>query len=223
MKKISLFIIALLSFIVYIPNTLAINYYDSVNVTTIFEEDIDIDNIKQIEIAYADETGYTKYFMLQKENNFEHFLESVPVGNITIEYGVVDNDTIGYYNLTSELNVEGNIANMVIYVSLQNNEKTVNEIPSEIKEILTPNSNYSAYNNSTSNIEDNPDIEISTTIKTTKSIKEENEIKEQEKEENKKKHDRKSNIIGIIMYSTLGIVILIAGLYATIKIIKANK
>ncbi len=220
MKKIFLLIIIWLSGIIFIPNTLAINYYDNVEVTTVFDESIEIDDIKQIEIAYVDATGYTKYFILKKENNFEYTLENVPVGDdISVEYGVVDNDYIGYYNISSELNVEDNTANLVILVTITNNEKNSN-IPEEIKEMLESSSNYNDVSDE-NDLDDN--IEITTTQVKTTSKEEEKEKEKEQEEKEQEEHNKKSNMIGIILFSTIGLVLLIAILYATIKIIKANK
>lgn len=216
--------------IVFIPNIYAISYYDSVTIKTSFSEEIDLDKIEKIEIAYADQTNYTKYITLLKENNFESELESIPTGDIKVEYGIVNDDTIGYYNVSADVydNFDNTIE-IIVNVSLQNNQRN-EELVDDVKKDLMESNNVNSFNNNTNNTNnsnDNDDVDISenntnkTTTTSKKDLEKQEEIRKQE--EKKAANRKKSNIIGIIMFSIIGITIFVAIIYATIKISKANK
>lgn len=227
MKKIVLIICLLFSAFAFIPNSYAINYYSSVSFKTSFAEEINLDTIEKIEIAYVDQTNYTKYLMLTKENNFESILENVPIGEINVEYGIVNDDTIGYYNVSADVyDNYDNTIDVVININLQNNQKN-EELSEEVKKELSTSINTgNNTNKDPSNSNENEDIDVSgSTTKTTTTIR--NEQKEQEeirkKEEKKAANRKKSNIVGIIMFSIIGITLFVAIVYASIKISKANK
>lgn len=227
MKKIGLLICLFLSAIAFIPNSYAINYYSSVKFKASFAEEINLDSIDQIEIAYVDQTNYTKYLILTKENNFESTLENVPVGEINVEYGIVNNDTIGYYNVSADIyDNYDNTIDVIVNINLQNNQKN-EELAEEIKNELSTSNNSGSFKETTTNSSENDPIDVSegNTTKTTTTIR--NELEEQEEirkqEEKKAANRKKSNIVGIIMFSIIGITLFVAIVYATIKISKANK
>lgn len=229
MKKLLMIFCLVIGLFLFIPNSYAINYYDSVNFKTAFAEEINLEEITKIEIAYADQTEYTKYLMLTKENNFESTLTDVPIGNILVEYGIVNNDVIGYYNVTAEVyDNYDNTIDIVVNVTLQNNIKNEDLIDGLKKEIV-PSSNYTGQTTTNKVDADNQESEeidisnSSTTTTTTKKIVEEDEEAAQKKAEEKALNRKKSNIIGIVMFSIIGIVIFVGAIYASIKISKANK
>ena len=137
------------SIVAFIPKSYAINYYSSVNFNTAFAEEINLEGIEKIEIAYADQTNYTKYLILTKENNFESTLLDVPVGEINVEYGIVNNDTIGYYSVSADVyDNYDNTIDVVVNITLQNNSRN-EELNEEVKKEL----NTSISTNGTKNEE----------------------------------------------------------------------
>lgn len=225
MKKILLLICLIFSAIAFIPNSYALSYYDSVIIKTSFAEEINLDEIEKIEIAYADQTNYTKYITLYRENNFEGVLENIPVGTINIEYGIVNDDTIGYYNVSADVydNLDNTI-DIVVNVSLQNNQKN-EEIFNEEKKNLMDSTNVKNENKDVNNSSDNEEIDISdsTTTKTTTTVKNDLEEEIRKREEKHAINRKKNGYIGIIMFSLIGLAISVAIIYATLKISKANK
>lgn len=225
MKKVSMLICLFLLTIVFIPNCYAINYYTSVSVKTAFSEEINLEEINTIEIAYADQTNYTKYITLTKDNNFGTQLENIPVGPINVEYGIVNDDTIGYYNVSADVyDNYDNTMEIIVNVSLQNNTKNENVV-NDLQDKIVPSTNASNVNkNDHSSHKEETDIsEDKTTTSTTNKviIDEEEELKKQEAK--KAANRKKSNIIGIVMFSIIGIVFGVFIIYAAIKISKANK
>lgn len=210
----------------FIPNGYAINYYDSVKFKAAFSEEINLEEIKEIEIAYVDQTNYTKYLILTKESNFESILKEVPNGTINVEYGIVNNDTIGYYNISADVyDNYDNTIDVIVNVKLQNNVKN-EEIKDDVKKDIIPsgnssNSSSTTTSNSTGSTTVSSNNNAKTTTKSSVRVEDEEEIRKQE--EKKIANRRKSNLAGTILFSIIGLTVLIAGIYAAIKISQANK
>ncbi len=226
MKKIFMFLCLAISFFGFRANIYAINYYSAVNFKTSFSEEINLEEINKIEIAYADQTEYTKYLMLLKDNNFESILTDVPVGDFSVEYGIVNDDTIGYYNVRADVyDNYDNTLDVVVNITLQNNPKN-EDLTGDLKTEIVPSTNQIKPSNGTTTAVSDEEIDISdstTTTSTTNKVDIKEEEEQQKREEEKRQNRKKSNIIGIMMFSTIGIVIIVAGIYAAIKISKANK
>lgn len=235
MKRIFFITIFMIGFVLFTPNVLATSYYDGVHVKTSFEESIDLDEIEEIEIHLEDATEYSKDYILEKENNFELTIDDVPVGPYKFIYGVVIGDEIGYYSVSANVNIVS-AANLVeVSVTVEKaGEKTTSSkrlTQEEIDKIkgTTTNNSTKKVDDDTGEIiigDDNNDendqsndSEEKTTIPA-----EIEEARKKEEEENRKKEERKRNsLIGKIMFSIIGIVLLGLICYAAIKISNANK
>ena len=235
MKRIFFITIFMIGFVLFTPNVLATSYYDDVYVKTSFEESIDLNEIEEIEIHLEDATEYSKDYVLEKENNFELTIDDVPVGPYKFIYGVVIGDEIGYYSVSANVNIVS-AANLVeVSVTVEKaGEKTTSSkrlTQEEIDKIkgTTTNNSTKKVDDDTGEIiigDDNNDEndqsndnEEKTTIPA-----EIEEARKKEEEENRKKEERKRNsLIGKIMFSIIGIVLLGLICYAAIKISNANK
>lgn len=235
MKRIFFITIFMIGFVLFTPNVLATSYYDDVYVKTSFEESIDLNEIEEIEIHLEDATEYSKDYILEKENNFELTIDDVPVGPYKFIYGVVIGDEIGYYSVSANVNIVS-AANLVeVSVTVEKaGEKTTSSkrlTQEEIDKIkgTTTNNSTKKVDDDTGEIiigDDNNDEndqsndnEEKTTIPA-----EIEEARKKEEEENRKKEERKRNsLIGKIMFSIIGIVLLGLICYAAIKISNANK
>lgn len=235
MKRIFFITIFMIGFVLFTPNVLATSYYDDVYVKTSFEESIDLNEIEEIEIHLEDATEYSKDYVLEKENNFELTIDDVPVGPYKFIYGVVIGDEIGYYSVSANVNIVS-AANLVeVSVTVEKaGEKTTSSkrlTQEEIDKIkgTTTNNSTKKVDDDTGEIiigDDNNDendqsndSEEKTTIPA-----EIEEARKKEEEENRKKEERKRNsLIGKIMFSIIGIVLLGLICYAAIKISNANK
>lgn len=228
-------IIAIISLFVLIPNIYAINYYNSVNIKTVFEENIDVENIESIEVVLEDSSEYSKEYLLEKDKNFSLNLENIPSGPIYFRYGVVNNDEIGYYNVSADINLNEQlgIAEVVVTVVLQNNEvrQHVTLTPEDIEKINGSSS-------TTNKINDDQDEDSEVIIDDDDRSEEKNdknknneevsdeikEAREKEARDKEKAETRKKNkIIGRILFSIIGIFLLIAIIFVAIKISRANK
>lgn len=241
MKKILFAItIFIFSLFIYLPSTYAINYYESVTIKTVFEEDINTDEIEWINVVLSDSTEYSKEYLLEKDKNFELNVENVPVGPYKFSYGVVNDDEIGYYRVSGEISIDENLKNVevTIIVSLQNNKKYNDiEINEETKNELvgnsTSNSKTTTKKANTSDVEledDDEDDEDADIIigeeeeKEEKSEEQKTSEKDEEEIEKEKEEKRKrNNLIGKILFSIIGITLLVIGIFVAIKISRANK
>ncbi|MCH5167612.1 MAG: hypothetical protein J1F35_06980 [Erysipelotrichales bacterium] len=237
MKKLLLSFLVLIIFsFIFIPNTYAINYYSSVNIKTAFSEDVDIERIEWIEVHLEDSTEYSKEYYLEKDKNFTLSLENVPVGPYNFRYGVVNDDQIGYYKVSSDIviNEETNIVDVTILVTLQNNEThtkvTLNndEVSNIVGNNTTNNNNNSAVNEDEENEviigddeEENSEQTANDEEKLTDYIVQEREKEQLEIEKAKKR--KRNSLIGKILFSIIGLVLLIGGLFVAYKISVANK
>lgn len=235
MKKIIFITIFIIGFVLFTPKVLATSYYDSVNVKTSFEESIDLNEIEEIEVHLEDATEYSKDYILEKENNFELTIEDVPVGPYKFIYGVVIDDEIGYYSVSATVNIisTANLVDVLVTVEKASEKTTpskrlTQEEVNRIKGTSTKNPTESenddtgeiiiGENNNDKNEQSN-DNEEKTTIPA-----EVEDARIKEEEENRKKEERKRNsLIGKIMFSIIGIVLLGLICYAAIKISNANK
>lgn len=235
MKRIFFITIFMIGFVLFTPNVLATSYYDGVHVKTSFEESIDLDEIEEIEIHLEDATEYSKDYILEKENNFELTIEDVPVGPYKFIYGVVIGDEIGYYSVSANVTIvsEANLVGVSVNVEKASEKTTSSKrlTQEEIDKIkgTTTNNSTKKVDDDTGEIiigDDNNDendqsndSEEKTTIPA-----EVEEARKKEEEENRKKEERKRNsLIGKIMFSIIGIVLLGLICYAAIKISNANK
>lgn len=233
MKKAFIFmILAFFSVLIYIPNAYAITYYEDVTIRTAFDESININNIEWIEVFIEDSTEYSKSYILNKYNNFTLNVDDLPIGQLIFQYGVVNDDEIGYYRVSADINIynETKKADVYVIVTLQNNQ-VYERIPlteEDVNNIIGSNTNEdeTLKDNNNKNDEiiigkneseknDSEEEEIPDEIKEAR----EKEKLEQKKEENRKK----SNMIGRIMFSIIGIILAMGIIFVAIKISRANK
>ncbi len=232
MKKKLIFIITLIfTFLCFQGYANATNYYNEVIVKTTFEDNIDLNAINEIEIHLEDATEFSKDYLLEKDKNFELAISDVPVGPYKFMYGVVIGDNIGYYSVLASVNIDENNSSVQVLVNVTESNKNNNTslTQEEIDRITNGNSVSTTTkvvdsgDNSGLIIEDE-NKEEEKEEKTTTIPKDIEEARKKEQQEEKRKQNRaKNNLIGKIMFFTIGIALLIVIIYATIKISNANK
>lgn len=102
MKKILSILIILIS-IVGINSVYGLSYYDSVNITAVFSEEVDPFLIDTITVSLGLPTEEEKIVELKQTENFSIDVSEIPKGNVEFLYGIVDDDRL------SEYTVSGNI------------------------------------------------------------------------------------------------------------------
>ncbi len=240
MKKIFLLII---SVFVFIQPVYAARYYQNVAIKASFSEEVNLSDIKTIEVVFEDASEYSKSYILKKENNFELNLENIPVGPFILRYSIVNDDVIGYYSAQAEVteNELQNSLDVMVTIALQNNKKNTtddNKISNLIDQInkKTPSNslnngatNTTTSSNNSSGIiiddEDSSDDDNETdhdpNYKPTNPIA--NSGSDEKRQEERAKNRQKSNLIGTIMFSIIGVFLLFGVIITSIKFIKANK
>ncbi len=236
MKKIFLTFTFVFTFFSFYGNVNAINTYNQVNVKTAFEENIDLEKIEEIEIHLEDATEYSKDYILEKSNNFELTISDAPYGPYQFVYGVVIGDKIGYYNVSAEVNTLNDDNSLEVLVSVTTNkntttnktltEESINRIVGSVTQTTT--TKVTENDNAGIIIDDETDhddsglsVEEETTTTVSKDVE---EARKKEKQEEKKIETRKRNsLIGKIMFSIIGVTLLIGIIYASVKILNANK
>ncbi|MCX4249291.1 MAG: hypothetical protein OSJ65_05970 [Bacilli bacterium] len=236
MKKIFLTFTFVFAFFSFYGNVNAINTYNQVNVKTAFEENIDLEKIEEIEIHLEDATEYSKDYILEKSNNFELTISDAPYGPYQFVYGVVIGDKIGYYNVSAEVNILNDDNSLEVLVSVTTNkntttnktltEESINRIVGSVTQTTT--TKVTENDNAGIIIDDETDhddsglsVEEETTTTVSKDVE---EARKKEKQEEKKIETRKRNsLIGKIMFSIIGVTLLIGIIYASVKILNANK
>ena len=232
MKRKLIFIITFIfTFLCFQGFANATNYYNEVIVKTTFEDNIDLNAINEIEIHLEDATEFSKDYLLEKAKNFELAINDVPVGPYKFMYGVVIGDNIGYYSVLASVNIDENNSSVQVLVNVTQSNKNNNNTSltqEEIDRITSGNSVSTTTkvvdsgDNSGLIIEDeNKEEKEEETTTIPKDIE---EARKKEQQEEKRKQNRaKNNLIGKIMFFTIGIALLIVIIYATIKISNANK
>lgn len=232
MKRKLIFIITFIfTFLCFQGFANATNYYNEVIVKTTFEDNIDLNAINEIEIHLEDATEFSKDYLLEKDKNFELAINDVPVGPYKFMYGVVIGDNIGYYSVLASVNIDENNSSVQVLVNVTESNKNNNNTSltqEEIDRITSGNSVSTTTkvvdsgDNSGLIIEDeNKEEKEEETTTIPKDIE---EARKKEQQEEKRKQNRaKNNLIGKIMFFTIGIALLIVIIYATIKISNANK
>ena len=232
MKRKLIFIITFIfTFLCFQGFANATNYYNEVIVKTTFEDNIDLNAINEIEIHLEDATEFSKDYLLEKAKNFELAINDVPVGPYKFMYGVVIGDNIGYYSVLASVNIDENNSSVQVLVNVTESNKNNNNTSltqEEIDRITSGNSVSTTTkvvdsgDNSGLIIEDeNKEEKEEETTTIPKDIEEER--KKEQQEEKRKQNRAKNNLIGKIMFFTIGIALLIVIIYATIKISNANK
>ena len=232
MKRKLIFIITFIfTFLCFQGFANATNYYNEVIVKTTFEDNIDLNAINEIEIHLEDATEFSKDYLLEKAKNFELAINDVPVGPYKFMYGVVIGDNIGYYSVLASVNIDENNSSVQVLVNVTESNKNNNNTSltqEEIDRITSGNSVSTTTkvvdsgDNSGLIIEDENKEEKEEETTTIPKDIEEARKKEQQKEK-RKQNRAKNNLIGKIMFFTIGIALLIVIIYATIKISNANK
>lgn len=233
MKRKLIFIITFIfTFLCFQGYANATNYYNEVIVKTTFEDNIDLNAINEIEIHLEDATEFSKDYLLEKDKNFELAISDVPVGPYKFMYGVVIGDNIGYYSVLASVNIDENNSSVQVLVNVTESNKNNNNTSltqEEIDRITSGNSVSTTTkvvdsgDNSGLIIEDE-NKEEEKEEETTTIPKDIEEARKKEQQEEKRKQNRaKNNLIGKIMFFTIGIALLIVIIYATIKISNANK
>ena len=232
MKRKLIFIITFIfTFLCFQGFANATNYYNEVIVKTTFEDNIDLNAINEIEIHLEDATEFSKDYLLEKAKNFELAINDVPVGPYKFMYGVVIGDNIGYYSVLASVNIDENNSSVQVLVNVTESNKNNNNTSltqEEIDRITSGNSVSTTTkvvdsgDNSGLIIEDeNKEEKEEETTTIPKDIE---EARKKEQQEEKRKQNRaKNNLIGKIMFFTIGIALLIVIIYATIKMSIANK
>ncbi len=232
MKRKLIFIITFIfTFLCFQGFANATNYYNEVIVKTTFEDNIDLNAINEIQIHLEDATEFSKDYLLEKAKNFELAINDVPVGPYKFMYGVVIGDNIGYYSVLASVNIDENNSSVQVLVNVTESNKNNNNTSltqEEIDRITSGNSVSTTTkvvdsgDNSGLIIEDeNKEEKEEETTTIPKDIE---EARKKEQQEEKRKQNRaKNNLIGKIMFFTIGIALLIVIIYATIKISNANK
>ena len=232
MKRKLIFIITFIfTFLCFQGFANATNYYNEVIVKTTFEDNIDLNAINEIEIHLEDATEFSKDYLLEKAKNFELAINDVPVGPYKFMYGVVIGDNIGYYSVLASVNIDENNSSVQVLVNVTESNKNNNNTSltqEEIDRITSGNSVSTTTkvvdsgDNSGLIIEDeNKEEKEEETTTIPKDIE---EARKKEQQEEKRKQNRaKNNLIGKIMFFTIGIALLIVIIYATKKISNANK
>lgn len=233
MKKIMTLLICLISFFTFSRSVYATNYYDKVNIKATFAENVDMTEIEEIEVHLEDATEFSKDHLLERVNNYEVTLTDVPVGPYKFIYGVVIDDKIGYYSVSATVNInnETNTVDVLVIVETSNiktnnNTNLTQEEVDRIKGSTTTTKKAESTDESVEIIIDDEEYENDSKDEESKTTVPANieEAREKEKEEKKKQETRKrNNLIGIIMFSLIGITILCTIIYAGIKIMNANK
>lgn len=234
MKRKLIFVITLIfTFLCFQGYANATNYYNEVIVKTTFEDNIDLNAINEIEIHLEDATEFSKDYLLEKDKNFELAISDVPVGPYKFMYGVVIGDNIGYYSVLASVNIDENNSSVQVLVNVTESNKKNNNTSltqEEIDRITNGNSVSTTTkvvdsdDNSGLIIEDDNKEEKKEEEETTTVPKDIEEARKKEQQEEKRKQNRaKNNLIGKIMFFTIGIALLIVIIYATIKISNANK
>lgn len=240
MKKIFLLII---SVFVFVQPVYAARYYQNVAIKASFSEEVNLSDIKTIEVVFEDASEYSKSYILKKENNFELNLENIPVGPFILRYSIVNDDVIGYYSAQAEVteNELQNSLDVMVTIALQNNKKNTtddNKISNLIDQInkKTPSNSLNngatntttSSNNSSGIIIDDEDIsdddnetDHDPNYKPTNPIT--NSGSDEKRQEERAKNRQKSNLIGTIMFSIIGVFLLFGVIITSIKFIKANK
>ena len=223
MKRKLIFIITFIfTFLCFQGFANATNYYNEVIVKTTFEDNIDLNAINEIEIHLEDATEFSKDYLLEKAKNFELAINDVPVGPYKFMYGVVIGDNIGYYSVLASVNIDENNSSVQVLVNVTESNKNNNNTSltqEEIDRITSGNSVSTTTkvvdsgDNSGLIIEDeNKEEKEEETTTIPKDIE---EARKKEQQEEKRKQNRaKNNLIGKIMFFTIGIALLIVIIYA---------
>ncbi len=234
MKRKLIFIITFIfTFLCFQGFANATNYYNEVIVKTTFEDNIDLNAINEIEIHLEDATEFSKDYLLEKDRNFELAINDVPVGPYKFMYGVVIGDNIGYYSVLASVNIDENNSSVQVLVNVtESNKKNNNNNTSLTQEEIDRITSGNSVSTTTKVVDsgDNSGLIIEDENKeekeeeTTTIPKDIEEARKKEQQEEKRKQNRaKNNLIGKIMFFTIGIALLIVIIYATIKISNANK
>lgn len=236
MKKIVLAIMfCLISFMAFPKDGLAITEYDAVNISTNFEENINLEKIDSIIVYFEDATSLEHDYVLEKENDFKLTLTEIPVGEFAFRYGVVRNDktgddVAGYYKVLAETNIDtaSNTVTALVTVALQNNkiQNTEKINAEEMDNIMgDPDDTQTIKDeeDDTIIVEDDEDTTEKVDEESTTKIREDDKEDEEAREVEKEKNRKKNRLISLIMFSLIGITVLVLLLYAFIKISLANK
>lgn len=238
MKRIFLIFMVFATFFLFDTKVNAINTYNQVKVKTSFEESINLNNIEEIEIHLEDATEYSKDYILEKNNNFELTISDVPYGPYHFVYGVVIGDKIGYYNVSAEVNNTDGDSSLEVLVNVTTNKSTTTnktltdesinrivgtEVQTTVSTTKTENDNAGIIIDDETD-HDNSGLIVEEDETTTTVSKDIEEARKKEAQEEKKLATRKRNsLIGKIMFSIIGITLLIGIIYASVKIHNANK
>lgn len=249
MKKVLIILIALIT-ITSINSVYALSYYDSVNITAVFSEEVDPYSIDTITVSLGLPTEEEKVVELKLSDSFSKDIIEIPKGNIEFLYGIVDDDRLSEYTVTGNVIKTPNNSDLEIKIVVsktQNNEVSSKDLTEDqyniiqggkIKsdkdygKILVKNEDgtysYKSKDNQSTDDEQNDnglDIDLSednTTI-TTKKIEVNKTSEEIKQEREEKRIKEKNSIIAKILFTIIGVVLLCAVVFASVKIMNANK
>lgn len=234
MKKILTFIIIFISILVIDVD--ALEYY-TINITSSFQESIEFSDVPLIKLTFYSESNdfeddgaiIRNIVELNESNNYSYVLNETYVNDQTKIFAMVDKDNLGKYNCELEFIPNNNgIAQINIMVTRNNFNREDIEIPKKVLEsIYGKNTNNTTNNNSSNSSTSNVGNNTNSTSSTTTTIRADNNtITEQEKEEKKRQEEasvKKNNRISIILFTILGLILLLGIVFVAIKFVKANK
>ncbi len=204
MKK-WLFLFAILLF----PN---VCFAMNVHFSTSFDENVDTEKINAIILLTTDANDNEIEVDLEKKNHYASTLTNIPEGNFVVDSLAVEEDYIGTYLLDYNSRYENN--DLYIDVLVKNTQKKQNTtLPT-----ITDEEWARIYGN------EGKGSTTTSTTSTTQSIQNTKEITTEEaKVEEKKEEIKTRKKIYVIIFSILGLCLLIVLLHAFRKIINANK
>lgn len=204
MKK-WLFLFAILLF----PN---VCFAMNVHFFTSFDENVDTEKINAIILLTTDVNDNEIEVDLEKKNHYASILTNIPEGSFVVDSLAVEEDYIGSYSLDYNSRYENN--DLYIDVLVKNTQKKQNTtLPT-----ITDEEWARIYGN------EGKGSTTTSTTSTTQSIQNTKEITTEEaKVEEKKEEIKTRKKIYVIIFSILGLCLLIVLLHAFRKIINANK
>lgn len=223
MKKIFVFVIVFM--LAFTPKVSALTYFENVTVNTSFAEEIDVNAINSIEICLEDSTQEEKMYTLKQEENFSLSLTNIIAGNLKFDYGLIENDRTGIYKVTGNVNISADYKTAVVNVLVENQNYPKQDviIPDAALDIIYEKKTTTPVVSTTTAIDSGSTESEDITKRTTTTSNKDDEEIEKEKEKQRKENRKKNDIIGIVLLSILGIIVLIGLLIAIVKISKANK
>ena len=210
-------------FLLFIPFKVdALDYYDNVEVVTTFDSNVDVTNITSIVVLFDDCYDNTFDVLVNSDQDFKKDISGVGLGDIDFSLAMVSRDY--NYDYTIEHTIT-RVSDRQLVINLLVKDRGRNESARVTisEDILSRiyNADMQWEEGSDDVIIVDPPIPESTTTTTTTSI---NDVIDEEQEQAITDLSIKTrNNIYVIVFLTIGAIILILIALAAIKISKANK